>query len=44
MYEAEKVTKGKGKNKEKLNPSDDQLRNAICEILKDVDFNTVRSW
>ncbi|CAI8587020.1 unnamed protein product [Vicia faba] len=37
---AEKVTKRKGKNKEKSNPSDDQLRNAICDIFKQVDFNT----
>ncbi|KAJ1441244.1 DEK, C-terminal [Sesbania bispinosa] len=36
----EKVTKGKGKKKEKSSPSDDQLRDAICEILKEVDFNT----
>ncbi|XP_019435693.1 PREDICTED: uncharacterized protein DDB_G0286299-like isoform X3 [Lupinus angustifolius] len=36
----EKVTKGKGKSKEKVDPSDDQLRDAICEILKNVDFNT----
>ncbi|MCI10299.1 protein DEK-like, partial [Trifolium medium] len=41
----EKVTKGKGKKKEKSSgPSDDQLRNAICDILKEVDFNTVRCW
>ncbi|KAI5432788.1 hypothetical protein KIW84_020191 [Lathyrus oleraceus] len=36
----EKVTKRKGKNKEKSKPSDDQLRNAICDIFKQVDFNT----
>lgn len=37
-----KVLKVKDKLKEeKLKPSDDTLRNAICEILKDVDFNTV---
>jgi hypothetical protein len=24
-------------------PSDDELRDAICEILKEVDFDTVRS-
>jgi hypothetical protein len=24
-------------------PSDDELRDAICEILKKVDFDTVRS-
>uniref|UniRef100_A0A5B7A544 DEK-C domain-containing protein n=1 Tax=Davidia involucrata TaxID=16924 RepID=A0A5B7A544_DAVIN len=36
-----KVVKGKDKPKEdKLRPSDDELRNAICEILKEVDFNT----
>lgn len=35
--------KGKEKSKEdKLKPSDDELRNAICDILKEVDFNTVR--
>ncbi|XP_061346734.1 DEK domain-containing chromatin-associated protein 4-like [Gastrolobium bilobum] len=34
----EKAAKGKGKNK--LNPSDDKLRDTICEILKEVDFNT----
>ena len=27
---------------EKQELSDDDLRNAICEILKEVDFNTVR--
>lgn len=43
IYQAEKVTKRKGKNKEKFNPSDDQLRVAICDIFKEVDFNTVRS-
>ncbi|XP_027341912.1 glutamic acid-rich protein-like isoform X3 [Abrus precatorius] len=37
---AEKVTKGKAKKKEKLGPSDGQLCDAICEILKEVDFNT----
>jgi hypothetical protein len=26
-----------------LTPSDDELRDAICKILKEVDFNTVRS-
>ena len=36
----EKVTKGKGKKKEKSSLSDNQLRDAICEILKEVDFNT----
>ncbi|KAG5017628.1 hypothetical protein JHK85_023764 [Glycine max] len=36
----EKVTRGKGKKKEKSRPSDNQLRDAICEILKEVDFNT----
>ncbi|GMP52170.1 hypothetical protein CsSME_00018094 [Camellia sinensis var. sinensis] len=36
-----KVAKGKDKPKEvKLRPSDDELRKAICEILKEVDFNT----
>lgn len=39
-----KAVKGKDKPKDdKLSPSDDELRNAICEILKEVDFNTVRS-
>jgi len=37
----EKATKGKDKPKEaKLRPSDEELKNAICEILKEVDFNT----
>lgn len=37
-----KVAKGKDKIKEeKLRPSDDELRDVICEILKEVDFNTV---
>ncbi|KAJ8766543.1 hypothetical protein K2173_023790 [Erythroxylum novogranatense] len=36
-----KVVKGKGSAKgEKLGPSDDELRDAICEIFKEVDFNT----
>uniref|UniRef100_A0A5B7A4L7 DEK-C domain-containing protein n=2 Tax=Davidia involucrata TaxID=16924 RepID=A0A5B7A4L7_DAVIN len=36
-----KVVKGKDKPKQdKLRPSDDELRNAICKILKEVDFNT----
>ncbi|KAI8553007.1 hypothetical protein RHMOL_Rhmol06G0311800 [Rhododendron molle] len=36
-----KAAKGKDKPKEdKLRPSDDELRNAICDILKEVDFNT----
>lgn len=36
-----KVTKGKDRPKEKKEePTDDQLRNAICLILKEVDFNT----
>ncbi|CAA2982316.1 DNA ligase 1-like isoform X1 [Olea europaea subsp. europaea] len=35
------VVKGKGKPKEdKLKPSDNELRSATCEILKEVDFNT----
>lgn len=39
-----KVLKGKDRNKvDKLRPSDDELRTAICEILKEVDFNTVRN-
>ncbi|OMP04236.1 hypothetical protein COLO4_09822 [Corchorus olitorius] len=39
-----KVAKGKDKAKEeKLKPTDHELRDAICEILKVVDFNTVRS-
>ncbi|KAL8147666.1 hypothetical protein AgCh_005112 [Apium graveolens] len=39
-----KVLKGKEKKlkAQKLNPSDAELKNAICEILKEVDFNTVR--
>lgn len=38
-----KAAKGKDKPKEdKLRPSDDELRIAICDILKEVDFNTVR--
>lgn len=35
----------KGKDKaedEKLKPSDEDMRDAICAILKEVDFNTVR--
>lgn len=36
----EKVTDRKIKNKEKSDPSDDQLRKAICVIFKKVDFNT----
>ena len=41
--EGKKVAKGKEKPKEvKLKPSDGELKNAICEILKEVDFNTVR--
>lgn len=37
-----KVVKGKDKTKEeKSRPSDDELREAICEILKVVDFTTV---
>ncbi|TQD86195.1 hypothetical protein C1H46_028271 [Malus baccata] len=36
-----KVAKGKDKTKEgKLRPTDDNLRDAICQILKQVDFNT----
>ncbi|CAL0315924.1 unnamed protein product [Lupinus luteus] len=34
------VTKGKGKRKEKVNPSDEELHDAICKVLKEVDFNT----
>lgn len=41
--EGKKVVKGKENPKvEKLRPSDNELKNAICEILKEVDFNTVR--
>ncbi|KAG5550984.1 hypothetical protein RHGRI_009419 [Rhododendron griersonianum] len=37
----EKTAKWKEKSKEaKLRPSDDELRDAICEILTEVDFNT----
>ncbi|CAA3019972.1 DNA ligase 1-like isoform X1 [Olea europaea subsp. europaea] len=36
-----KIVKGKGKSKEdKIKPSDEELRNSICEILKEVDINT----
>ncbi|XP_059666552.1 DEK domain-containing chromatin-associated protein 4-like [Cornus florida] len=36
-----KIAKGKDKPKEdKRRPSDDELRNAVCQILKEVDFNT----
>ena len=43
LLEAKKAVKGKEKPKEdKLKPSDDELRSAICDILKEVDFNTVR--
>lgn len=42
LFEGKKVAKGKDKTKEeKLRPSDDKLRDAICQILKEVDFNTV---
>lgn len=38
-----KILKVKEKLKEeRLKPSDDKLRDAICETLKEVDFNTVR--
>ena len=44
IYLGKKVAKGKDKAKEeKLKPSDYELRATICEILKEVDFNTVRS-
>ena len=44
IYQGKKVTKGKDKAKEdKMKPSDYELRAAICKILKEVDFNTVRS-
>lgn len=34
--------KVKNKPKEEtLGPSDDELRNCVCKILKEVDFNTV---
>ncbi|CAI9787776.1 unnamed protein product [Fraxinus pennsylvanica] len=36
-----KVVKGNGKSKEdKVKPSDEELKNSMCEILKEVDFNT----
>ncbi|KAJ0046845.1 hypothetical protein Pint_03865 [Pistacia integerrima] len=36
-----KAAKGKDKAKEeKVRPSDEDMRDAICEILKEVDFNT----
>ncbi|KAL3325471.1 hypothetical protein AABB24_036615 [Solanum stoloniferum] len=36
-----KVLNGKcHKKADKLKPSDDELRSAICEVLKEVDFNT----
>ncbi|XP_022852580.1 uncharacterized protein LOC111374182 [Olea europaea var. sylvestris] len=36
-----KIVKGKGKSKEdKIKPSDEELKNSICEILKEVNFNT----
>ena len=42
LLEGKKVDKGREKPKEeKLKPSDAALRKAICEILKEVDFNTV---
>lgn len=41
--EGKKAVKGKLKPKEdKLKPSDDELKSATCEILKEVDFDTVR--
>ncbi|XP_057440753.1 uncharacterized protein LOC130732781 [Lotus japonicus] len=39
----EKVTRGRSQSKGKLNPSDGQIRDAICESFKEIDFNTVRS-
>lgn len=39
--QGKKIAKGKIKSKEAAGPSDDELREAICEILKEVDFNTV---
>ena len=47
LSEGKKAVKGKEKSKsreEKLKPSDDELRAAICDILKEVDFNTVIMW
>lgn len=42
VFLGKKVAKGKDRaREEKLRPSDDELRDAICEILKEVDFNTV---
>lgn len=44
-FQGKKVVKGKEKAKvEKLKPSDEELKSAICEILKEVDFNTVRKY
>lgn len=43
LNEGKKIVKGKGKSKEdKIKPSDEELKNSICEILKEVNFNTVR--
>jgi hypothetical protein len=44
IYQAGKVSERKDKNKEKSNPSDDQLREGIRDLLKVVDFNTVRCF
>lgn len=41
--QGKKVVKGKEKPKEdKMRPTDEELKDAICEVLKEVDFNTVR--
>lgn len=42
ICEGKNVAKGKDKSRKKESgPSEDELRNEICEILKEVDFNTV---
>lgn len=43
MFTAKRVAKGKDRSdkNDKPQPTDDKLREAICDILKEVDFNTV---
>lgn len=39
--EGKRVARGRGRSMEVKNPSEEDLRKTICEILKEVDFNTV---
>lgn len=41
LAKVKKTTKEKEKPKAEKKITDDELRTAICEILKEVDFNTV---